>query len=166
MTENARKFLDEIKARADAATEGPWEFGDRLHVQGESHCDCNPLRGPLVRREVMDINGEQMMAHVHRQEEARWPHGIYAKDGEVVVNDTEEYGYMDDFDAEFIAHARTDLPAMAAALTAVLNVHAPTTADVIGDPQGRTTLALCTECDIEDYPCPTVRAITDALSKE
>lgn len=57
------------------------------------------------------------------------------------------------FDAEFIAHARTDVPRMARALEAVLDLHK-------ADHDGR-----CIE-DVEDYPCPTVRAITDALTTE
>ncbi|MEV4902376.1 hypothetical protein AB0K08_13665 [Citricoccus sp. NPDC055426] len=60
-------------------------------------------------------------------------------------------------DAEFIAHARTDLPAMAAALTAVLDLHpsidgAGVECDVCADDRGP-----------KPYPCPTVHAITDAL---
>ena len=36
--------LAEIRARCDAATEGPWLYGDRWHVQGESHRErcCRP----------------------------------------------------------------------------------------------------------------------------
>jgi hypothetical protein len=58
--------------------------------------------------------------------------------------------------AEFIAHARTDVPALVAALRAVLDMHflpAPPS-DEDPDPYA------C--CDL-DCPCPTVRAITAVL---
>lgn len=65
--------------------------------------------------------------------------------------------------AAFIAHARTDVPALVAALRAVLHLHAETYYD------GR----ICTECvylegdelEPEPYPCRTVRAIEDALGR-
>ena len=66
-----------------------------------------------------------------------------------------------DADAEFIAASRTDLPALLAAVEAVRELHA---ADEDGD---------CAECirraqgrGDQSYPCPTVRAITDALEVE
>lgn len=66
-------------------------------------------------------------------------------------------------DAEFIAHARTDVPRLVAALRAVLDLHTETYYD---GPR-------CTECASLDgvdpapefYPCPTVRAVEDALSQ-
>ena len=58
-------------------------------------------------------------------------------------------------DAEFIAHARTDVPALVHALRAVLALHKCRTYpdDGIGEPTA------CTHCDNEPWPCPTVRAI-------
>lgn len=117
--------LDQIEARADAATEGPWERGDHYHVQAASHCQCWPEHGPLISEKRMDINGTMRLAHVHRRSEPLWGYGIYATTeygGALVVNETSEYGYMDDADAEFIAASRTDVPALVAALRAVLDL--------------------------------------------
>lgn len=79
---------------------------------------------------------------------------------EAVIEDT----YTDPADAEWIAHARSALPAATAALRAVLDLHQPY--------QYRASERdLCAECinDAEtegtiQWPCPTVRAITDALT--
>lgn len=66
-------------------------------------------------------------------------------------------------DAAFIAHARTDVPALVAALEAVLEVHQHFEySDSRGDGAG------CNECRYDDgshmeYPCPTVEAINEAL---
>lgn len=62
--------------------------------------------------------------------------------------------------AVFIAHARTDVPALVAALRAVLEVHF--------DDGG-----VCGDCYMQDdyapylmdYPCPTVRAVEAALGE-
>ena len=123
--------LDEIQTRADAATAGPWEYGDRYHIQGASHCKCSPEYGPLVADKPMDINGEMMRAHVHKRDEPFWPHGIYSPTDEgplAVVYDGDGRG-LDEQDAEFIAHARADVPWLIeqvrkreAALRAVLDV--------------------------------------------
>ena len=59
--------------------------------------------------------------------------------------------------------ARADVDHVAAALTAVLDLHCSVTADVVGDRQGRTRVDVCDECLSEEYPCPTVAAITSAL---
>lgn len=71
-------------------------------------------------------------------------------------------------DAEFIAAARTDVPALTAALQDVLALHVPHP-----EPQRMVTgvIVACSECgDIDDspteYPCPTVRAITAHIDIE
>lgn len=54
-----------------------------------------------------------MLAHVHTRPEPWSDHSIVfaAEDGPVtVVVETEEYGLIDPPDAEFIAHAREDIP--------------------------------------------------------
>src|SRR5699024_5135864 len=101
--------LDEIEQRAAAATEGPWERGDRWHVQGASHCTCAPHYGPLVTERRMTINGTMMPAHVHKAEQPWYKPGIVGQlmpSGHPanVVIETDEYGLMLDADAEFIAH--------------------------------------------------------------
>ena len=77
-------------------------------------------------------------------------------------------GYGDDderagLDARFIAEARTRLPQAVAALRAVLDLHVPH--------EWHNGEVLCLECDdntgtFRDYPCGTVRAITDALGDD
>ena len=60
-------------------------------------------------------------------------------------------------DAEFIAHARQDVPALVAALRAVLEMHAET-------PYG------CAVCEEQNWalpwPCPTVAAIRQHLGED
>lgn len=66
-------------------------------------------------------------------------------------------------DAEFIAAARTDIPLLLAAVQAVLDLHEPVT-----DYGGAVR---CDHCLLDiglyyAYPCPTVAAITAALTQE
>lgn len=108
--------LNEIEARANAATEGPWEAGER--------CVFTLEGAPVISDDV-----------VH------YGHGMAGE------------GVCHEEDTEFIAHARADVPDMAAALRAVLELHKP----------GRTfhghgfSQPLCT-CGAA-MPCPTVAAI-------
>ena len=108
--------LDEIEARANAATVGPW--------MGIMYPD-----GFLGR--------------------------VIGGNGFGVAED-----FPDDADAEFIAHARTDVPDMAAAFRAVLKLHKP----------GRTfhghgfSQPLCT-CGAA-MPCPTVETIRQHLGED
>lgn len=166
--------LDEIQARADNATEGPWERGDYFHVQAASHCGCWPEHGPLVSEKRMDINGVMRRAHVHRRSEPFWKYGIYSPTecgGALVVIETGEYGYINDDDAEFIVSARSDVPALVAALRAVLYRHKPCPDEGMGWREDHTygyVGAVCGACGTPDeygvpWPCPTVRAVEEAL---
>ena len=71
-------------------------------------------------------------------------------------------------DAEFIAAARTDVPALLDALEKVLRLH-PRVVVLHADPEfGRMEDdAICGACIVNheaaDWPCPNVRAITTAL---
>lgn len=110
-------ILAQARAALDGVTEGPWERGDHYHVQGASHCECRPGNGRLVAEKQMDINGEMMLAHVHRSSEPWWPYGIYSPrdtGGVLVVQETHEHGMMTKADAEFIAWARTGVPELLA----------------------------------------------------
>ena len=115
--------LDKIEARANAATEGPWNvFVGRIDHPGRS----------LVA----------VAYDVAREE-----------------------------DAEFIAHARTDMPDMAAALRAVLEIHQDggESQGYLDDGHYGDIPHCCTECGSlgeygVPYPCPTVTAITTALN--
>lgn len=71
-------------------------------------------------------------------------------------------------DAEFIANARTDLPAALAALRAVLGEHTPGEfrpepgEGLVSTPDDEPVSG-CLGCEAPYYPCPTVRAIATAL---
>lgn len=81
--------------------------------------------------------------------------------------------YYQQFDAEFIAHARTGYPAALRALQAVLELHWPakyTGGAGVGYEVGSDGDP-CMECNLADregltpmvWPCPTVQAITEHL---
>ena len=119
--------LNEIEARANAATEGPW-----VTYTVTPHMGSEVLTAP---REGEDY-------------------------GDYVVPE-----YIDMDNAEFIAHARTDVPDMAAALRAVLKLHKE---DGHGWGPGES---FCTECQqgyglLVPYPCPTVTAIRRHLGDD
>ena len=63
---------------------------------------------------------------------------------------------LDAEDVEFIAHARTDIPALTTAVRDVLAMHAEATCSR-GYPQ-----AFCIDCD-QVWPCATVRALAARL---
>ena len=94
---------------------------------------------------------------VTRGAQTRWPDegNWIAEAGPVAINGTH--------DAIFIAHARTDVPRMAEALRAVLALHYLASA-TIQRSDGPYIIDGCHECIADDYPCPTVTAITAALS--
>lgn len=132
--------LAEIKARAEAATEGPWEW---------TAYRVPTLEGwkgdPAVYRyqtEVLeaDHNGECGCRSACQLDLTIAPS-----------------------DAKFIAHAREDIPRLIAAVDAVLAIHRETYGECSSciEPCG---------CGCEGtgaaYPCPTVRVITAALAGE
>lgn len=77
------------------------------------------------------------------------------------------YDVVCDEDAEFIAHARTDVPDMAAALRAVLAIHTPVD-------RGRATACCTCEQWIEstdpeaciEWPCATVETIRQHIGDD
>ena len=73
-------------------------------------------------------------------------------------------------DAEFIAHARTDVPALVAALYEVLDQHQRVVLPTYL-PIGRMEdVSICGVCTVEgepaDWPCPTVTAIRHHLGDD
>ena len=114
--------LDVIEQRANAATQGPWEFGDRNIFAGVEYDDgtchyCKTTGTEPIWVGRAKINGKRMLSHVHEATDP-WMHGIYSVPtpdrSMCIINDTREYGYMRDEDAEFIASARSDVPALIA----------------------------------------------------
>ena len=87
--------LDKIEARTNAATEGPWEW------DGESN---EPW--PAGDNSLRSVSGAKDDLVLYA-----WGYDAYGIEA------------ARDADAEFIAHARTDVPDMAAALRAVLKLH-------------------------------------------
>lgn len=67
-----------------------------------------------------------------------------------------------DPDAEFIAAARTTVPALLDALEKVLELHHPIPGTTT-DRHGVRDTTFCDHCLHPAYPCPTVEAITTAL---
>ena len=138
-----REALARIRAQADAATEGPWA----------------PWRD---QDGALHMNGLLMVGNAA----AVIPEGESWVEG-VDVNPI-AHTYTPE-DREFIAAARTDVPALLDALEKVLELHQPVT-DGMGfteDGYGGISPA-CSSCGTSDeyavpYPCPTVTAITTAL---
>lgn len=119
--------LAELKTVAEKATPGPWHLGDRWHIQGAEFCTCAEMYGPLIREQLMDINGEMMLAHVHEGAQSWYPHGIMTEPWEdghprSVVYTTSEYGHPAREDEEHIA--TFDPPTVLALIAAVEGVMA------------------------------------------
>lgn len=73
-------------------------------------------------------------------------------------------------DAEFIAHAPEDMSCLLDALEAVQAVHEPIDAVMYSGEQAHK-VQVCTGCGQDDgnwqqYPCPTVRAVAEALGEQ
>ena len=92
-------------------------------------------------------------------------HGLIGGDGKQIG-----YGLADDGtawlhreeDVAFFAHARLDLPALAHAIDAVMELHVPQftrSFDANGEPD-----QYCGRCNTE-YPCPTVRALNKGFKR-
>lgn len=118
-------ILDEIQARANAATEGPWAV----------EVDAEGFDGASV---LIDDSGWGT-AYICQ--------GLHQGESEGVA------------DAEFIAHAREDVPKLVAALRAVIDLHtsvAPTPSQPWVTCEGCTNGA--------NYPCPTIQALNGVLN--
>ena len=136
--------LNEIEARANAATEGPWEW------EGEAEAEW-------------EIGANSLVPSRRPDDPVLYGYG-YDASGIEVKNPA---------DAEFIAHARADVPDMAAALRAVLEIHQDG-----GESQGYTDTGTydfmphcCTECgSLGEYgvpwPCATVTAIRQHIGDD
>ena len=153
--------LDDIIARCEVATKGPWERGFRQYIGGavRENKTCAYCRhGEPSWVGMGDINGKRMLSHVHETAEPWDSRGIFAyrKDGSVcVVDQTDEYG-MDSHDAEFIANARKDVWDMVSVLKALSTLHVR--AD--GSKTGNKIINLCS-CG-EYWPCEE-RLLIDGL---
>ena len=124
---SAAEWIAQRRELLADATDAPWVVGDRDHIQGASHCTCHSDYGPLVWEGRRDINGMQMMTHIHRAREPRYDDDttVYSTSlpyPEIVALSTTEYGPIQPGNARLIADARTSLPRALDALEAVLGV--------------------------------------------
>ena len=110
--------LDAIHARADKATEGEWEARHRANLDWLS-------QSPHVDNDGHEPGSSVGLADaVDPLWGSLWP------------------SRNANADAEFIAHARTDVPALVGALRAVLDMHKP-----------RAEQVLATDCSAEACDC-------------
>ena len=153
-----RETLNRIRKQADAATEGPWEVGDRYHCQAADMCDCAPDRGPLIDTYQ---HPEWGTMHVHRKDEPWWNEGVLFRKaggppGEVACDLATE-------DAEFIASSRTTVPAFLDLAEAVFELHRRSDhTRLVGFPRADRAEHYCME-DQKPWPCPTFTAATTPL---
>jgi len=127
--------LREIRDRAEGATAGPW----RADQCGGGTRDDGSVLCPGGH-----ANGV-------------WSNGV----GWDVLRDESD---LSSPDAEFIAHARTDVPRLVDALEAVVGLHSPRKVICLNPLHDKDCDAeVCDTCDTP-WPCPTVRAITEALT--
>ena len=130
-------WLDQGKALAGQATQGPWE--------AYADSDYQPAGCPPIIE-----------------------HLVYAGAVETPIID---WGNgSTEADAAFIADARARLPQALNALQAVLEAHAPIDALNTQYTNGRMP-HVCTGCGQDDgrwnyWPCPTVRAIQNAIKEQ
>lgn len=124
--------LDEIQARADKATDGPWDWdSDLVFPDG--------VRPPLVFAEGwVGYPVDDAMEHP--------------------LPTTSE-------DAEFIAHARTDVPALGAALRAVLDLHKAISEEGFDVDVCERCSSTAGEDVAVSWPCLTVRVIENTLEE-
>ena len=137
--------LDKIEARTNAATEGPWEW------DGESN---EPW--PAGDNSLRSVSGAKDDLVLYA-----WGYDAYGIEA------------ARDADAEFIAHARADVPDMAAALRAVLEVHQDggESQGYLDDGHYGDIPHCCTECgSLGEYgvpwPCATVTAIRQHIGDD
>lgn len=112
--------MEAIAARAAAATPGPW---DRAWYSGQYNCDCAPSKGALLGTHTgYQYNKRGDLVHIHEIHRFSDPHQITGADfSEVAGNYAfDSGGILGDADAEFIAHTRTDVPALVEAAAAVV----------------------------------------------
>lgn len=127
--------LAEIRARAEAATPGPWYRDQRMALAGvipkyygEGKCAYCVTMGEPIWQGRTDINGTRMAAHIHERPADvsagdvwdaheishrifTWPRYPAPAETEVCGNyDCEAGGVIGEADGEFIAHARQDVP--------------------------------------------------------
>ena len=91
-------------------------------------------------------------------ERGRLDVAIWGRNGNALITSWRDQDEYDPEDAEFIAHARADVPALVAVARYALSQHAP---------DGRGNCGPCDDATGEDgWPCSTVREIHRLLGEE
>lgn len=122
--------LDEIEARANAATEGPWEW------EGEAKGEW-------------EIGANSLVPSRRPDDPVLYGYGYDASGIEV----------KSPADAEFIAHARTDVPALVSVARYALSQH--------NKDEDHNECGHCADSYGEDgWPCSTVREIHRLLGED
>jgi len=95
--------LDDIRQRAEAATEGPWDYGTGYSADGERQVTTKADKAEFLALSLNDTSGP-----------------LWLVDNTEVIPAVTGDGPKAKANAEFIAHARTDIPRLLGALDAVL----------------------------------------------
>ena len=121
----------------------------------------------MEKLENIDTRLTGIERRTHAAELGPWGTELYPPDGHLYMLTDHEGMPLDLYltNAEFIAHARTDLPQVTAALRTVFNLH-----QLFTKPSGTTIksvdgLDYCVECH-QLYPCPTVQTIASVLTQQ
>ena len=89
-----RPDIEAIKARVEAATPGPWRRDGELSGVWADAFETHPEYGAVTRSRSM----------------AKWTKSVYLTDTD--DRGMHRYEAMESNDADFIAHARQDIPAL------------------------------------------------------
>lgn len=139
---DARTYLEAITARTDAASKGPWGAGQGVATDETELVTTREQKAAFL---ALSLNDDESP--------------LWLVDNTEVIPAATGDGPNAKANAEFIAHSRVDLPRVADALLAVLEIHRPNGAYW---PGGLDEAEYCKH-DRKPWPCPTVSAITGAL---
>lgn len=137
------RHLDQIEARLDAATPGPWEAVLGATPDGSQLCTTQEQKTEFLS---MSLNDDEAP--------------LWLVIGADVIPAATGDGPKAHANADFIANAPQDVRTLLAAVDAVMLVHAPR---IEGSNE-----TYCRSCYVPPYghapyPCPTVEALTVAL---
>ncbi|MBG6083260.1 hypothetical protein [Zhihengliuella flava] len=104
---DAHDYLTEVEARADAATDGPWDCED---CEGDIQVNAGTARTEWKNGVGRSASSWRVDDRILEYEVESWDEGEDAQDDQMRRN------------AEFIAHSRADVPRMTAALRAMLDL--------------------------------------------
>jgi hypothetical protein len=140
------KRLADLRDRSEKATPGPWEYDAHAHL--ERGCRCMSCYGAVT---------------VWQTRNMRSCDETPTTQGDPQRCESDGYTYAD---AEFIAHARTDLDDLRGAVEDVLALHHRRAWTWHQDSVefGQTEFPdQCDSAGCHNWPCPTVAAITARL---